>query len=79
MRIIVTDEVSAEGLALLTQEPRIKLDVKLGLKKEELLAILELQKSGPVVIDAAPAAAAATVGPQAAFQPLPPMRRADAN
>ena len=43
------------------------------------LAILELQKSGPVVIDAAPAAAAATVGPQAAFQPLPPMRRADAN
>ena len=36
MKIIVTDEVSAEGLALLTQEPRIKLDVKLGLKKEEL-------------------------------------------
>ena len=40
MKIIVTDEVSAEGLALLTQEPRIHLDVKLGLKKEELLAII---------------------------------------
>jgi D-3-phosphoglycerate dehydrogenase len=40
MKIIVTDEVSAEGLALLTQEPRIKLDVKLGLKKEELLAVV---------------------------------------
>ena len=37
MKIIVTDEVSAEGLALLTQDPRIKLDVKLGLKKEEVI------------------------------------------
>ena len=40
MKIIVTDEVSAEGLALLTQDPRIQLDVKLGLKKEELLAVI---------------------------------------
>lgn len=40
MKIIVTDEVSADGLALLTQEPRIQLDVKLGLKKEELLAVI---------------------------------------
>ena len=40
MKIIVTDEVSAEGLALLTQEPRIQLDVRLGLKKEELLAVI---------------------------------------
>src|SRR5512145_1116310 len=40
MKIIVTDEVSAEGLALLTQEPRIQLDVRLGLKKEELLAAI---------------------------------------
>jgi D-3-phosphoglycerate dehydrogenase / 2-oxoglutarate reductase len=40
MRVIVTDEVSAEGLALLVQEPRIKLDVKLGLSKNELLSIL---------------------------------------
>ena len=37
MKIIVTDEVSAEGLALLTQEPRIQLDVRLGLSKTELL------------------------------------------
>jgi D-3-phosphoglycerate dehydrogenase len=40
MKIIVTDEVSPEGLALLTQEPRIKLDVRLGLKKDELLAVV---------------------------------------
>ena len=40
MKIIVTDEVSAEGLALLTQEPRIKLDVKLGLTKDEILAVI---------------------------------------
>lgn len=40
MKIIVTDEVSAEGLALLTQDARIELDVKLGLKKEELLAVI---------------------------------------
>lgn len=40
MKIIVTDEVSPEGLALLTQEPRIQLDVKLGLKKEELLEVI---------------------------------------
>ena len=40
MKIIVTDEVSPEGLALLTQEPRIQLDIKLGLKKEELLAAI---------------------------------------
>ncbi|MEI6702089.1 MAG: phosphoglycerate dehydrogenase [Deltaproteobacteria bacterium] len=40
MKIIVTDEVSPEGLALLTQEPRIQLDVKLGLKKDELLAMI---------------------------------------
>jgi D-3-phosphoglycerate dehydrogenase / 2-oxoglutarate reductase len=40
MRIIVTDEVSAKGLALLTQEPRIQLDIKLGLSKEKLLEIL---------------------------------------
>lgn len=37
MKIIVTDEVSAEGLALLTQEPRIQLDVRLGLNKQQLL------------------------------------------
>ncbi|MGB4599563.1 MAG: phosphoglycerate dehydrogenase [Trichlorobacter sp.] len=40
MKVIVTDEVAAEGLALLQQDPRVKMDVKLGLKKEELLAII---------------------------------------
>lgn len=40
MKIIVTDEVSAEGLALLTQEPRITLDMRLGLSKDELLAVI---------------------------------------
>jgi D-3-phosphoglycerate dehydrogenase len=40
MKIIVTDEVSREGLALLEQDPRIQLDVRLGLKIEELLAII---------------------------------------
>ncbi|ANA40696.1 phosphoglycerate dehydrogenase [Geobacter anodireducens] len=40
MKIIVTDEVAQEGLALLAQDPRVELHVKLGLKKEELLAII---------------------------------------
>ena len=40
MKIIVTDEVSQEGLALLAEDPRIQLDVRLGLKKEELLGTI---------------------------------------
>jgi D-3-phosphoglycerate dehydrogenase len=40
MKIIVTDEVAREGLTLLEQDPRIQLDIRLGLKKEELLAII---------------------------------------
>ena len=40
MKVIVTDEVAREGLALLEQDPRVELDVRLGLKKEELLAII---------------------------------------
>ncbi|MBJ6723611.1 phosphoglycerate dehydrogenase [Geomesophilobacter sediminis] len=40
MKIIVTDEVAQEGLALLHSDPRVQLDVKLGLKKEELLSII---------------------------------------
>ncbi|HEY5973887.1 MAG TPA: phosphoglycerate dehydrogenase [Geobacteraceae bacterium] len=40
MKIIVTDEVASEGLALLKQDPRVEMDVRLGLKKEELLAII---------------------------------------
>ena len=40
MKIIVTDEVAGEGLALLEQDPRVEMDVRLNLKKEELLAII---------------------------------------
>jgi D-3-phosphoglycerate dehydrogenase len=40
MKVIVTDEVAREGLALLEQDPRIQMDVRLGLKKEELLSII---------------------------------------
>ncbi|MFZ3208809.1 MAG: phosphoglycerate dehydrogenase [Geobacteraceae bacterium] len=37
MKVIVTDEVAREGLALLEQDPRVELDIRLGLGKEELL------------------------------------------
>jgi D-3-phosphoglycerate dehydrogenase len=40
MKIIVTDEVTGEGLALLQADPRISLDVRLGLSKEALLACI---------------------------------------
>ena len=40
MKVIVTDEVAREGLALLEEDPRIEMDVRLGLKKEELLSII---------------------------------------
>lgn len=40
MKIIVTDEVTDEGLALLQADPRITLDVRLGLTKDALLACI---------------------------------------
>ena len=40
MKIIVTDEVTGEGLALLQRDPRITLDVRLGLAKEALYACI---------------------------------------
>jgi D-3-phosphoglycerate dehydrogenase len=40
MKIIVTDEVASEGLALLKQDPRVEMDVRLGLSKEELLKVI---------------------------------------
>ncbi|GAM08142.1 D-3-phosphoglycerate dehydrogenase [Geobacter sp. OR-1] len=40
MKIIVTDEVASEGLALLKQDPRVEMDVRLGLKKDELLKVI---------------------------------------
>lgn len=40
MKVIVTDEVAREGLMLLEQDPRIELDVRVGMKREELLRII---------------------------------------
>jgi D-3-phosphoglycerate dehydrogenase len=40
MKIIVTDEVTGEGLALLQADPRVSLDVRLGLSKEALLGCI---------------------------------------
>src|SRR6266540_2864971 len=40
MKVIVTDEVAHEGLALLAEDPRIEVDVRLGLTKEGLLDII---------------------------------------
>ena len=40
MKVIVTDEISEQGLELLLQEPRVQLDVRLGLNKAELHRII---------------------------------------
>ena len=40
MKVIVTDEVAREGLALLEQDPRVNLEVRLGLGIEELHSII---------------------------------------
>ncbi len=40
MKVLVTDEISKSGLALLLEDPRIELDVKLGLSLEELYATI---------------------------------------
>ena len=40
MKIIVTEEVASEGLALLEQDPRIELHVRQGIKRDELLSII---------------------------------------
>lgn len=54
MKVIVTDEVASEGLALLAQDPRVQMDVRLGLTKAQLLeAIAEydviITRSGTTV------------------------------
>ena len=36
MKVIVTDEISEKGLELLQKDPRVQLDVRLGLRKAEL-------------------------------------------
>ena len=40
MKVIVTDEISEAGLSLLLNDPRIKLDVKLGLSKTQLFEVI---------------------------------------
>ncbi len=40
MKIIVTDEVTGEGLALLQADPRISLEIRLGLSKDALLSCI---------------------------------------
>ena len=36
MKVIVTDEISPNGLQLLSDDPRVEMDIRLGLSKEEL-------------------------------------------
>jgi D-3-phosphoglycerate dehydrogenase / 2-oxoglutarate reductase len=36
MKVIVTDEISPNGLQLLSEDPRVELDIHLGLSEEEL-------------------------------------------
>lgn len=61
MKVIITDEISKEGLQPLLDDPRIHLDVRLGLKPEELRQIIGeyeaiITRSGtridPALIDA---------------------------
>lgn len=40
MKVIVTDEISEKGLELLQKDPRIQLDVRLGLDKTELYQLI---------------------------------------
>ncbi|MDG5469339.1 phosphoglycerate dehydrogenase [Deltaproteobacteria bacterium IMCC39524] len=40
MKVIVTDEISEKGLELLEKDPRVQLDVRLGLKTSELHGLI---------------------------------------
>jgi D-3-phosphoglycerate dehydrogenase len=40
MKVIVTDEISEKGLELLQKDPRVQLDVRLGLSKPELYKLI---------------------------------------
>jgi len=40
MKVIVTDEISEKGLELLQKDERVQLDVRLGLKKDELYRLV---------------------------------------
>jgi len=40
MKVIVTDEISEKGLELLQKDPRVQLDVRLGLSRQELQGMI---------------------------------------
>jgi D-3-phosphoglycerate dehydrogenase len=40
MKVIVTEKLAHEGLLILEKDPRVEVDVKLGLSKEELIATI---------------------------------------
>jgi D-3-phosphoglycerate dehydrogenase len=40
MKVIVTEKLAREGLLLLEKDPRVEVDVKLGLSKDELIAVI---------------------------------------
>ncbi|HOP40554.1 MAG TPA: phosphoglycerate dehydrogenase [Geobacteraceae bacterium] len=40
MKVIVTEQLAHEGLLLLEKDPRIEVDVRLGLSKEELISVI---------------------------------------
>jgi D-3-phosphoglycerate dehydrogenase len=40
MKVIVTEKLAREGLLILEKDPRVEVDVKLGLSKEELIAVI---------------------------------------
>ncbi len=40
MKVIVTDEISEKGLELLENDPRVQLDVRLGLETSELHGLI---------------------------------------
>jgi D-3-phosphoglycerate dehydrogenase len=40
MKVIVTEQLAHEGLLILEKDPRIELDVRLGLSKEELISAI---------------------------------------
>ena len=40
MKVIVTEQLAHEGLLILEKDPRIEVDVRLGLSKDELLSAI---------------------------------------
>lgn len=40
MKVIVTEQLAHEGLLILEKDPRIEVDVRLGLSKEELISVI---------------------------------------